>query len=251
MHLDSVVLSDPQISPDDSRLAGFRGFEIWIYDLDRGTSTRLTSGSRTGWPQWTSDGKRVAYASERLGFWNPFWRAADGSDQEEPVIRNDSILNPSDWSPDDKKLLLYRDSQQTDSDVMIFDSTDGKLREFVATPATELDGIFSPDGKWIAYSSDESGRSEIYVRSFEGPEGRWLVSTNGGMGAMWKQQNELIYIEGEKVMRVTIQTTALVLCRQSGTIVRRTISTDGCNVGSPALHRNQYRRKKRNRIIST
>lgn len=205
--LDSVVLNDPQLSPDDNRLAGFRGFEIWIYDLQRGTSTRLTSGSRTGWPQWTSDGKRVTYASERLGFWNPFWRAADGSDQEESVVTNDSILNPSDWSPDDKKLLLYRDSQQTDSDLMIFDSTDGTLREFVATPATEIDGVFSPDGKWIAYSSDESGRSEIYVRSFEGPAGRWVVSTNGGTGAMWKQQNEIIYREGEKVMHVPIQTT--------------------------------------------
>ncbi|HEY4492266.1 MAG TPA: hypothetical protein VI958_09745, partial [Acidobacteriota bacterium] len=204
--LDSVVLSDPQISPDDGRITGFRGFEICIYDLERGTSTRLTSGARTGWPQWTSDGRRVTYASERLGFWNPFWRAADGSDQEQPVVTTDSILNPSDWSPDDKKLLLYRDSQQTDSDLMIFDSTDRKLREFVATPATESGGIFSPDGKWIAYHSDESGRFEVYVRSFGGPEGRWQVSTNGGRGAMWKQQNELLYREGERVMRVSIQT---------------------------------------------
>ena len=89
----------------------------------------------------------------------------------------------------------------------MFDSTDGKLKDLVATDATEWAGIFSPDGKWIAYRSDESGRFEIYVRSFQGPEGRWQVSTNGGTEPMWKQLNELIYLEGEKVMRVPIQTT--------------------------------------------
>ncbi|HSP06391.1 MAG TPA: hypothetical protein VLR94_04400, partial [Acidobacteriota bacterium] len=203
---DSIVLKDPKISPGDSRLAGDRDFEIWIYDLERGTSTRLTSGVRTAWPQWTPDGRRVTYNSERLGFWNPFWRAADGSDQETPVFTTESILNPTGWSSDGKKLLLFRDSQQTDSDVVVFDSTDGKLRDFVATPATELDGIFSPDGKWVAYRSDESGRFEIYVRSFGGPDGRWQVSTNGGTEPMWKQPNELLYMEGEKVMRVSIQT---------------------------------------------
>lgn len=244
--LDSVVMNDPRFSPDDSRLTGFRRFvEVWIDDLERGTSTRLTSGSRTGWPQWTSDGRRVVYASERLGFWNIFWRAADGSDEERPVITTDSILYPSDWSPDDKKLLLIRDSQQTDSDVMIFDSADGKLHEFVATPETERDGIFSPDGKWIAYSSDESGHFEVYVRSFGGPEGRRQVSTNGGIDPMWKQQNEIIYREGEKVMRVPIQTEPSFSDRNSGAFIRRAISSDGCNVGPPALHRNSTEGKRK------
>ena len=205
--LDSVVLSDPQISPDNSLITGSRKFEIWIYDMARGTSTRLTSESRTGWPKWTSDSKRVTYASERLGLWNPFWRAADGSDQEQLVIKNESVIVPSNWSHDDKKLLVFRERQETDTDLMIFDSTDGKLHDFVATPASELEGIFSPDGKWIAYTSDESGRTEIYVRSFQGPAGRWLVSTNGGLNPMWKQQNEILYRNGKKVMRVPVQTS--------------------------------------------
>ena len=204
--LDSVVLGNPRISPDGSRIAGDRGFEVWVYDLERGTSTRLTSGSRAGWPIWTPDGRKVTYNSEARGFWNPFWRAADGSDQEQSVFTSDSILNITGWSPDGKNLLFYRDSPQTDSDVVLFDSTVGKLKELVATAATEWAGIFSPDGKWIAYRSDESGRFEIYVRSFQGPEGRWQVSTNGGTTPMWKQLNELIYREGEKVMRVPIQT---------------------------------------------
>lgn len=88
----------------------------------------------------------------------------------------------------------------------VFDTGDGKVRELVATPASELDAMFSPDGKWIVYRSDESGRFEIYVRSFGGPEGRWQVSTNGGTNPMWKQPNELLYMEGDKVMRVSIQT---------------------------------------------
>jgi serine/threonine-protein kinase len=204
--LDSLKLNDPRISPDDRRLTGFQGFEIWIYDLDRGTSTRLTSGARTGWPRWTPDGKRVTYSSEAAGFWNIFWRASDGSDQEQPLFKIDSVVNPIQWSPDNKKLLLYKDSPETNSDLVIFDSTDGKLHEFVATPATEIDGVFSPDGKWIAYTSDESGRFEIYVRSAGGPQGRWQVSTNGGGSPRWKQPDELIYLQGENVMRVSVRT---------------------------------------------
>lgn len=206
--LDSVKLNDPRISPDNHHLTGFQGFEIWIYDLDRGTSTRLTSGARTGWPRWTPDGKRVTYSSEALGFWNIFWRAADGSDQEQPLVKMDSVLNPIQWSPDNKKLLLFKDSPETNSDLVIFEPIDGKLHEFVATPATERDGVFSPDSKWIAYTSDESGRSEIYVRSLEGPQGRWQVSANGGIMPRWKQPDELLYLQGENIMRVPVQTAS-------------------------------------------
>jgi serine/threonine-protein kinase len=150
----------------------------------------------------------VSYSSEKSGFWNPFWRAADGGDQEQPIITDNSVLVPIHWSPDDRKLLLYRDSQETNSDLMIFDVADKKLTEFVATPAIEQSGIFSPDGKWVAYHSDESGHFEIYVRSVSGPDGRWQVSTNGGWKPMWKDQKEILYSEGNKVMRAPVQTTA-------------------------------------------
>ena len=203
---DSLVLNNPQISPDDKKLSGFRDFTVWTYDLERGVATRLTSGARTGWPVWTHDSKRITYSSERLGFWNPFWRAADGSDEEQVVVKSDSVLNPVGWSPDGKKLLLYRDRLETDSDLVIFDSGTGKLQEFVSTPATERLGVFSPDSKWVAYSSDESGRNEIYVRSVQGLTGRWQVSTNGGIIPRWKQQNELIYMEANRLMRIPVQT---------------------------------------------
>src|SRR5205085_9147543 len=93
-------------------------FEIWVYDLERGTSTRLTSGPRCSWPKWTPDSRRVTYSSERAGVWNAFWRAADGSDEEKPVFAKDSILNPLAWSPAGNNLLLYRDSPQTESDLV-------------------------------------------------------------------------------------------------------------------------------------
>lgn len=204
---DLIVMNDPHISPDDKKLTADGNFEVWTYDLERGTSTRLTSGTRTSWPWWTPDGKRVSYSSERQGIWNAFWRSADGSDEEQPVFTSDSILCPTSWSPDGTHLLLYRDSPQTNSDVMVYDTTTKKLSELVATPAKEWNAIFSPDGKWVAYRSDESGRYEIYVRSFGGPEGRWQISTNGGTNPMWKQPNEILYMEGEKVMRVPVQTT--------------------------------------------
>jgi serine/threonine protein kinase len=204
--LNSVTLNYPKFSPDDQRITGAHQFEIWIYDLQRGTSTRLTSGPRTAWPMWTPDGKTITYNSEKLGFWSPFSRAADGSNEEQPAVKSDAILNPTGWSPDGKKLLLYRDTPETNSDVVVYDTAEGKLHEIVSTPASERSAIYSPDGEWIAYSSDESGRTEVYVRSSGSAGGRWQISTNGGDWAMWKQENEILYREGDNVMRVAVQT---------------------------------------------
>src|SRR5262249_4242776 len=98
--LDSVELHSPKISPDNNKVAGDRNFEVWEYDLNRGTSTRLSSGARAGWPIWSRDSQKVTYASEQRGSWNPFWRSADGSDMEQSVFESDAILNPTSWSPD-------------------------------------------------------------------------------------------------------------------------------------------------------
>ena len=205
--MNSVALGHPRISPDNTRVAGDRNFEVWIYDVERGTPTRLTSGARTAWPFWTRDGKRITYTSEALGFWCPFWRAADGSDQEKPVYKTNLIVNPADWSPDGTELLGYRDTEANNSDVVVINPTTGKLREIAATPASEFYPIFSPEGKWVAYRSDESGRFEIYVRSNGGPDGRWQISTDGGTNVIWKREDEIIYTVGDRIIRVPVQTS--------------------------------------------
>jgi eukaryotic-like serine/threonine-protein kinase len=204
---DSIIMDFPRISPDDRKLAADNKFEIWSYDLLRGTATRLTSGPRSAWPIWSPDNKRVTYASEQNGLWNPFWRTADGSSEQTAILRSDSTATPMGWSPDGTKLLLYSDNPETSTDILIYDTISKKLSNFAATPALEWDGSFSPDGKWVVYTSDESGTTEVYVRSFQGAPGRWQVSTNGGANPRWKMPNEIIYQQGEKVMSVALQTS--------------------------------------------
>ena len=204
---DSLKLGAPKYSPDESRVAGVRGDEIWVYDIRRGTSTRLTSGMRTSGPIWTPDGTRITYASERQGAWDPFWRSADGSDEERPLIKSDFAVFPDYWSADGTKLLVDDTHAETGIGVSILSVADGKLQSVVRTEGDDGGMAFSPDNKWIAYMSDESGRYEVYVKSATGQAGRWQISTNGGAWAIWKRQDELLYCEGRKVMRVPIRTT--------------------------------------------
>src|SRR5262249_40796844 len=156
--------SQPRLSPDGSKLAVTVSepgkADIWIYDLTRNAWDRLTS---EGWnvnPVWFPDGRRLAFGSNRNGPINTFWVPLDRSSAAEQLTMGPGVANPYSFSPDGRALLVRIDSDTTAFDVSILSMEgDRKLRPLIQTPANEGQARFSPDGRWIAYASDESGRT--------------------------------------------------------------------------------------------
>ncbi len=199
-------MGDPVVSPEGKRIAATIDNEIWVFDLARGTATRLSSGARAFDATWSHDGLRIVYSSERAGPWNPYWRAADGSDQGEILHASEDPLQPDDSSPDGRRLLLQQNTEATDGDVLVLSLETGELEPFVQTTAAEGHAVFSPDGHWVAYDSDESGRSEVYVRRSDGGPGRWQISTDGGQRPQWKTPDEITYLSKGGIFGVRVST---------------------------------------------
>jgi Tol biopolymer transport system component len=196
------------ISPD-GRFAAVQtqgpAITIWIYDFARTTLTPLTSGGSSQAPLWTPDGKRIAYRGTRLGFRNIYWKAADGSGDEERLTVSENNDTPLSWSPDGKWLLFEESSPSTFGDAWVLPlEGDRKPRVFQRNVS---EPHFSPDGRWVAYVSSESGRSEVYVRPFQGSGAKTQVSTDGGAEAVWSRNGrELFYVNGDNTVAVDVQT---------------------------------------------
>jgi eukaryotic-like serine/threonine-protein kinase len=202
------------LSPDGNRVAVSdtgRGSEgIWVYDILRGTMMRLTYGVSDLSPLWTPDGKRIAYMEEANRKFTVKWKPADGNGAEETLLPAQNYIQvPVSWSPDGK-LLAFSSLGGADRGVRIWIvplEGDRKPREFVETGSLHGAARFSPDGHWIAYSSDESGRAEVYVQPFPGPGGKWQISTEGGNWPVWARSGrELFYLNGSKIMSVVVTT---------------------------------------------
>lgn len=184
----------PRISPDGSRLAAEARDEesdIWVWDFGRATLTRLTFGaSAESYPVWTPDGRRIIYSSDRDGVANLYWQAADGTGEAERLTKGGQSQSPYSTSPDGK-YVVFREVSKSGGDSNLLAlalNGDRTPRSLMATPASELSGEISPDGRWLAYESTESGRSEIYVRPWPSvADGRWQVSANGGRAPLWSR----------------------------------------------------------------
>jgi serine/threonine-protein kinase len=209
----------PRLSPDGRRVAvpiQEQESQIWLYDLSRETLTRLTfEGNLNGLPAWTADGKRVAFQSNKEGPPNLFWQLADGSGGMERLTTSEFTHNPMSWSPDGQLLAFTEANPATGYDIWVLrmdDTSAGstQVREakpFLRTPFNESAPRFSPDGRWLAYVSDESSRQEIYVLPYPGPGGKWQISTEGGREPVWNRNGrELFYRSGDKMMAVDIAT---------------------------------------------
>jgi serine/threonine-protein kinase len=196
---------------DDGRYAagGINGSTvgIWIYDFMRSRLAPLiTPDGSSQAPIWTPNGKHVAYRATRKGFRNLFWKSVDGIGDEERLTTSENFQTPGSWSPDGKWLAFWENDPVTRSDIWTLDmSGDRKPTPFLKTRASESNPHFSPDGQWMAYTSDESGRSEVYVSRFPGPTSKEMISTDGGNEPVWsRNRHELLYRNGNKVMVVDV-----------------------------------------------
>jgi len=207
-----------RLSGDGTRAAVGTGdpADIWIYDLERGNTTRFTfDPGNDDFPVWSPDDASILFSSsrvipgERFTPGSLFRKATSGLEPEE-YLENLGATGASvvttDWSSDGKYVASTGQRQGTGSDLLIFSLEEAKFDTFLQTEDTEQSGKFSPNGQWLAYESDESGRYEVYVRGFPGPGGKWQVSTNGGVMPVWRRDGrELFYVSADrKLMSVTI-----------------------------------------------
>ncbi len=202
----------PRFSPDGQRLAvsifdqKSRNLDIWIYDLARGLKTRFTFGIEYEFnPVWSPDGSRIAYQSNPKTRNDLFWKSSTGATNQELLYESNEDKFPSDWSPGGKLIAFqFIAGSTTQSDIAVLPVTgDHKPAIFLQTEFSEQGALFSPDGKWIAYMSDESGQNEVYVRPFPGPGGKWQVSVSGGVAPAWRRDGkELYYVD--KTNRVMV-----------------------------------------------
>jgi Tol biopolymer transport system component len=172
------------ISPDGRRAAAAirhrdGGSDLWMYDLTRGVGTRFTLGETNAlMPVWSPDGREVAYAD---GAGALYTKPVDGSSMPRRLIVNKGgTLNCTAWHPDGSAIACMSQNAKTGSDVLLVTAKgEAELRQWLATPANEGSPAFSPDGRWITYLSDESGRQELYAASYPEARGKWLISTAG------------------------------------------------------------------------
>ena len=213
------------LSPDGTRAAVGR-FDrnpaLWLVDFSRGTSTRFTFGPSSGRRGiWSPDGSRIIFASAPSGVFDLYQKLASGVKDEELLLKSSENKYPSSWSSDGH-FLLYQvsDPKTTKTDLWVLPlGGDKKPFPFLRTEFSSYDGQFSPDGRWVAYVSDESGRDEVYVRTFSPDStaaasetgGKWLISPNGGSQPRWRRDGkELYYLAPDrKVMAVEIATNAV------------------------------------------
>jgi serine/threonine-protein kinase len=158
--------------------------DIWLYDAVRGSKTRFTFEAAGGYqPSWSADGKQIAYSDAKNSV---LIKASDGASPARSLLTQGSAADVMSWSPDGRFLAIGHLPEKSGADIFLLSTSGGGApRPLLAGPANERNGRFSPDGKWLCYVSDESGRDELYVVPFPGPGGKWQISSGGVTEAFW------------------------------------------------------------------
>jgi serine/threonine-protein kinase len=195
------AIGDARYSPDGSRIAfSIRDAgrtDIWVYTVSSGSLDRITSvGSINDRVEWTPDGRRVVFRSDRDGVTSLWWQVVDGSSPAERITPNTLQVPVLEGviTPDGKTVVFRVDTPNRSRDILSVPiAGDTTVTSVLATDADELSPRISPDGKWMAYVSAESGQDEVYLRPFPGPGGRVLVSVNGGREPLWSRDGRAIF----------------------------------------------------------
>jgi serine/threonine protein kinase/Tol biopolymer transport system component len=195
-----------RISSDSKRIAvgvfdqKFRNNDVWLFEINRGLKTRFTfDPAAENNPVWSPDGARVVFSSNRQGKNDLYVKSSSGAANEELLYASTESSIPNDWSPDGKSIVYNVTGASADIWILPVEATGQRSKQgpfpFLATEFVEGQARFSPDGKWIAYTSNESGQWEVYLRPFPGPGGKFQVSTEGGRNPVWRRDGkELFYI---------------------------------------------------------
>jgi eukaryotic-like serine/threonine-protein kinase len=209
-------VSDPadyqttRLSPDGSRLAvelhdvrSGTG-DLWIIDLATGQKSRFTfDGMHNNEGVWSPDGRQLVFVGRPNGVRNLHLKPVDGSTGDEPLLAPGHDRMPLDWSPDGRHVLFREDDPDTNMDVWVLRMPERRPIPFLRTPFREEDAKFSPDGRWVAYMSNETGRDEIYVASFPEGTAKRKVSLNGGRAPRWSRDGkEFFFVESNRTILV-------------------------------------------------
>jgi serine/threonine-protein kinase len=193
------------LSPDGRHLAitiGWTTHELWVYDLTRDSRRRLTFGVDTHDPVWSTDGSRIVLGGRAL-----YWKLADGSGGTERLLDTEFGAEPTSWSPDGQILLYTLHHPDTQHDIWVLPAG-GEATPFLVEPFDQRGARFSPDGKWVAYQSSESGSFQIYVTRYPGAGARWQISTDGGTEPIWSADgSELFYRSGDEFTVASVSAT--------------------------------------------
>jgi eukaryotic-like serine/threonine-protein kinase len=206
-------LASPRLSPDGQKIlyrtAG-RDRAIWIYDLNRHTRTALTPEGNANAPLWSPDGKRVVLGWSKTGAENVFWQAADGSSPLERLTTSEYYHHPSSFSPDGKTIAFIESTPGYGAyghDIMLLNLSNRQITPLMNSRFSERGPEFSPDGHWLAYSTNESGRFQLYVQPFPGPGAKRQITEAGGSDPLWARNGkQLFYRWANQVWVVDVQT---------------------------------------------
>jgi Tol biopolymer transport system component len=191
----------PRVSADGTAVIFSEGTgsngDIWSLDVKRDVPTRLTfSESRNFAPLWSPDGSSFVFTSSRSGHANIWLKATEGTSEPEHLMPNDSFQVVHDWSTDGRYLVFLEFGSGAQGGLKVLDLESREVESYLVTEFRESNATFSPDGRWVAYDSNESGQSEVYVRGFPLQGGKWRVSHRGGMRPDWAPDGGMVYYLG-------------------------------------------------------
>ncbi len=207
---------EPRLSPDNKKIAVVirdgEDFDIWIFDILRKTLSRLTFGGLNRTPQWSPDGLNIAYMKRaKDGKIGIFMKPYDGSGDEVELYKGDNRLYIDQWTRDGANLIIDNLNPNANSDLIVLPlKGDKKPWKYLETKLDEYEGNISPDGKWLAYLTNESGSYQVYVRSFPGKEGKWQISTDVAEEPRWSLDGKTIYYrKNSQIISVPISTSPM------------------------------------------